>query len=281
MKKIIAIGVSVLIATTAFAAKKEDAEKKVMMSPTHVLGTVNGEEFYMSDWSAEFSSLNEQVKAQGTDSLLVPLRDAIVNKMAVSAQAVSIGLDKTNIYKIEMSKARRDVLTRLYLAEKVSVETTDKELEEEYKAYKKVFKGAKQVSASHILVKTRNDADVVIKALNSGHDFSDLAKKKSIGNQASNGGKLGFFSRGQMLPDFEKAVYKLKDGKYTLRPVKTKYGWHVIKRDATRDLKPETYKKVKNALKQSVYQKKLARTVENVVKKHKIVLYDLEGNVVK
>ena len=281
MKKIIAIGALVLIATTAFTAKKEGAEKKITMSPTHVLGTVNGKEFYMRDWSAEFSSLDDQVKAQGTDSLLLPLRDAIVNKMAMSEHAVASGLDKTDTYKAEMAKARRDVLTRLYLVGKVPTEISDKKAKKEYKAYKKALKNSKQVSASHILLKTRNDADVVVKALKNGHDFNDLAKKKSVGTYASTGGKLGFFSRGQMVPELEKAVFKLKDGKYTLRPVKTKYGWHVIKREATRDLKPESYKKLKNALKQNVYQKELAKIIENVVKKQKVVLYDLEGNVVK
>ena len=281
MKKVIAIGVSVLVAMTAFAASKDAAGKKIKVSPTQVLGTVNGENFYMRDWNVEFASLSEKMKIQGSEVLFMPIQGAIVNKMAMSKQAVASGLDKTDTYKAEMSKAKRDILTTLYLADKINTVVSDKEAKEEYKTYKKAFKVSKQLSVSHILLKTRNDADVIIKALKSGQDFNDLAKKKSIGAYASTGGKLGFISSDKMVPAFEKAAFKLKDGQYTLRPVKTQYGWHVIKREATRDLKPEPYEEIVNIVKQSVYQKRLAKLILDVTKEQEIVLYDLKGNVIK
>ena len=275
MKKILVATLALMVSVGAFA------EEKITPKPDHVLGTVNGEKFYMRDWSAEFSGLEPRVKSQGVDALLIPLRDAIVNKMAMSASAIKAGLDKTDVYKAEMAKARRDILSRLYLDGKVPQTISDKQAEAEYKVFKKEFIGAQQIHARHILVKTRKDADLIIKALKNGTDFAELAKAKSTGPSATNGGDLGFFARGQMVPAFEKSAFKLKDGEFTKRPVKTQFGWHIIKREETRKQTIPAFKDVKDGMKQRIYQKALSKVIDGAVKKSKITLYDLNGNVVK
>jgi len=87
-----------------------------------------------------------------------------------------------------------------------------------------------EVRASHILVNTTEEAEAIIARLDSGDDFSELAKEKSVGPTGPNGGDLGFFTRGRMVPEFEKAVFSLEAiGDYTPEPVKSDFGYHIIK----------------------------------------------------
>ena len=88
-----------------------------------------------------------------------------------------------------------------------------------------------QVTASHILVETEDEAKAVIAQLNDGADFAALAKEKSTGPSGPNGGELGSFGRGQMVPAFETAAFSMPAGSYTETPVQTQFGWHVIKVD--------------------------------------------------
>ncbi|MHA1794242.1 MAG: peptidylprolyl isomerase [Promethearchaeota archaeon] len=88
-----------------------------------------------------------------------------------------------------------------------------------------------KVRASHILVKKHGEALNILKQLESGKDFKDLARQFSLCPSKKKGGDLGFFGRGQMVKEFEQAVYSLKVGEIS-DPVKTKFGYHVIKRTA-------------------------------------------------
>lgn len=87
-----------------------------------------------------------------------------------------------------------------------------------------------KVKVSHILVKHQYEAEDVLRALSSGKSFEELAKRYSTCPSSADGGDLGFFSRGRMDEDFEDAAYLLKSGEYTKKPVRTKFGYHIIKR---------------------------------------------------
>ena len=88
---------------------------------------------------------------------------------------------------------------------------------------------SEEVHARHILVKTEAEAKSIIDQLNKGADFAALAKKYSTDPAAASGGDLGYFSRDDMVPAFSAAAFALKPGQYTKTPVKTQFGWHVIK----------------------------------------------------
>ncbi|GBE17490.1 peptidyl-prolyl cis-trans isomerase C [archaeon BMS3Abin16] len=87
-----------------------------------------------------------------------------------------------------------------------------------------------KIRASHILCKTQPEANEVIEMLNSGESFEQLAKERSLCPSGKRGGDLGSFSRGMMVKEFEQATYNLKSGETTMAPVKTQFGWHIIKR---------------------------------------------------
>ncbi|MGB1361576.1 MAG: peptidylprolyl isomerase [Alphaproteobacteria bacterium] len=274
MKKILLTLVTGLTFTSVNAAG-------ITLKATDKLGEVNGETFYVSDWNAEFMMLPQNVKKQGQDKLFVPIRNSIIEKMAIKDQAEKAGLKDSIDYKSAIRKAERDILTRLYFDKKMGKPITQGDLKKEYNKLKKDMAKNKQVKARHILVKTRNDADKIIKALNAGNDFASLAKTHSKGPTGKKGGDLGWVSRGQMVPSFDKALFELKDGAITKRPVKTQFGWHIIKREKSRSQKAPTFKEAKEFLEGRLRQARAQKVIQDAISKSKVTVFDEKGNPIK
>ena len=114
-----------------------------------------------------------------------------------------------------------------------------------------------EVQARHILVKTEEEAHAIIKQLDGGADFEKLANEHTIDPSGkTSGGDLGYFTAGQMVPEFEKAAMALDIGKYTEEPVKTDFGWHVIKLEDKRVQQPPAFEQVKAQIKELVLREK-------------------------
>ena len=141
-------------------------------------------------------------------------------------------------------------------------------------AYDKQFTamGSSDYQASHILTKTEDDAKAVIKKLQDGGDFAELAKKHSIGPSAPKGGSLGWFGTDQMVPPFSQAVVALENGKYSQEPVKTQFGWHVIYRESSRPKVPPSLESVKNKLQGTLQKEKIEQYLEKLKTAAKIVM---------
>ena len=110
-----------------------------------------------------------------------------------------------------------------------------------------------------------------------GSNFAELAKNQSIGPSASNGGDLGFFGPGQMVPEFEKAAYKLKSGTYTKKAVKTQFGWHVIKVVKRKKTEVPNFELMKSKLRNTLLQERVAAFIKGLRKGSKITLFNLDG----
>ena len=113
-----------------------------------------------------------------------------------------------------------------------------------------------EFKARHILVESQGAALALVKELEEGADFVELAKSKSTGPSGPNGGDLGWFQAQQMVKPFSDAVAGLKDGEFTTVPVQTQFGWHVILREGSRDGTPPTLESVRDVIKQRVEQNK-------------------------
>jgi len=118
------------------------------------------------------------------------------------------------------------------------------------------IRGSLEYNASHILVNEEDQAKNILKDLNEGKDFDDLAKKYSVGPTAKNGGKLNWFDLNTMVPEFSTALMVLSEGDVS-QPVKTKFGWHVIKLNETREKKIPSLEKVRPQLVQNLRQRKI------------------------
>ncbi len=176
---------------------------------------------------------------------------------------------------------KRDVkyikITKDYFLKNIKI--TDKEVEEYYKKHINEFKVPAQVKARHILIKPDNNSIAAqMKALNEakkiremalkkGANFAELAKKYSQGPSAKNGGELGWFKKGEMVPEFEKAAFSLKKGEIS-EPVKTKFGYHIIKVEDIKPGKTKTLKEVKNEIIDKIKREKVNKKFQELEKKY-------------
>ena len=119
-----------------------------------------------------------------------------------------------------------------------------------------------EIRARHILVKTEDEAKAIIKELDGGAKFEDIAKAKSTDGAASQGGDLGYFGPGQMVPDFEKQAFALDVGQYSKEPVKTDFGFHVIKVEDKRAKQPPAFDDVKDQVREVLLREKYVEMVK-------------------
>jgi len=120
------------------------------------------------------------------------------------------------------------------------------------------------VRARHILVKDKAEAEAVISELQGGADFAELAKKRSTGPSGPNGGDLGYFPRGAMVPAFESAAFALEAGSFTQTPVQTQFGWHIILVEEKRIAEAPTIEELAPQLRQNLISQNLGRLLDSL-----------------
>lgn len=192
------------------------------------LANVNGVSITTDDYKKNMAQVPPQMKGQiSTIEEKERFLDRIVNMELLSQEAKKAGMDKDPIYIDELEQAKKEILVNL-MAQKLNKEKVSEEAVRAY--FNKNIKDFQLVHASHILVKTEEEANKIKKELSAGGNFSDLAKKYSIDTgSAKNGGDLGPpFNRKQMVPAFADLAFKLKPNEMG-GPVKTQFGYHLIK----------------------------------------------------
>ena len=163
-----------------------------------------------------------------------------------------------------MKAAADRVLAESWIGDKIAAEVNDEAIQRAYKTFAADTASREQVTGAHILVATEEEAKSIIVLLEEGGDFSQLAKSKSTGPSGPNGGSLGKFGRGQMVPAFENAVFALEDGKFTKHPVQTQFGWHVIKVDSKEIAPAPTIEEMRDQLVQTLSTQALGRVLEEL-----------------
>lgn len=200
-------------------------------SKKDVVASVGGERITLTDLQDRIKTYPPQFSAalQQKENKIKVLDQMIDEKLLLVAAKKS-GIEKTKEYKTQIENAQNQLLLATYIKDKVekNAVVSDEEVKAFYQNNPNQFKELEQRRASHILVKTEAEASDILRALRNGADFAALAKAKSSDPSASNGGDLGWFSRGQLVPDFERAAFELPKGKIS-GIVKTQFGFHVIK----------------------------------------------------
>jgi peptidyl-prolyl cis-trans isomerase C len=202
--------------------------------------------------------------------------EEVAKREVLTQEARKAGLDKDKEYLKKLADFERNALINMLLTKNIGekVKVTDEEVKDYYDKNVKEFTVSKKVKASHILVKTEAEAQDVIKKLGKGAKFDELAKKLSDDKgSALNGGDLGFFAAGEMLPEFEKVAFSLEKGKLSA-PVNTKYGYHVIMVTDVKTDEVIEFDKVKNMVRQKLSGNKQKQVFENyyagIKKNHKV-----------
>jgi len=265
-------GALVAAALAAMPAAAQD--EAAAGQENRVAATVNGDEITASDIAIAVSALApalEQVPpAQRPQMVLELLID--INVLADAAETA--GLADDPFFDARMDFYRKQVLRDLYMAKILGPKIADEDVKARYEEEIAKLPKGKEVSARHILVDDEEKAKALIEELKGGADFASLAKDNSLDpGSAQNGGSLGFFGPGQMVPAFEEAAMALEPGSFTETPVKSRFGYHVIQVDDVREQKVPTLQEVGDNIRQHMvreaYRAELDRlkaeaTIENL-----------------
>jgi len=253
-RKTFAVALSVLLAVALLPAAAHAAD-----GPDTVVATVNDHPITAGEIDQRIQTLPPQVRGQfATGERRKQLVEQVILGYLMSEEARKEGLDKSKEFKEEMAQARESLLARTYMKKHVEKEgpPSDEELKKEYEKRLPQLSPPPQIHARHILVKTKEEAEAARKrVVEGGEPFEAVAKEVSIGPSASKGGDLGFFGKGRMVPAFEKAAFALKAGEVS-EPVKTQFGWHVIKVVEKKQRKAPTFEEVKGRLARQMVQER-------------------------
>lgn len=219
-----------------------------------VLAKVNGAEIKKSDVAmAEEElgpSLAQMDPATKDENVLSFLIDMKIVAKAAEDKKVADGEE----FKKRMAFARNRLLMDSLLAQEGKAATNDEAMKKVYEEASKQITGEQEVRARHILVETEDEAKAVKAELDKGADFAELAKKKSKDPGSADGGDLGFFTKEQMVPEFSTVAFALEPGKIS-DPVKSQFGWHIIKVEEKRNRKAPEFDQVKPQIEQYVTRK--------------------------
>ena len=273
-----------LAATASSPVMAEDAAKKPAKSAEQVddvIATVNGVPVYNSEVAMLYQSLPDNYKRMPMQMLFPQLVDAIIDRKIVANIAEKEGLLKDERVKKRLTFTRDSILQDMYIGKYINDTLTEDKLRKIYEEESAKHEPEDEVHARHILLKTEEEAKAVIEELGKGGDFVELAKTKSTGPSGPRGGDLGFFEKKTMVPEFAAAAFAMKPGEHSKEPVKTEFGWHVIKVEARREGKKPTYEDMAQEIRQREAQKASVALMTKLRKNAEIKRFDENGKEIK
>jgi peptidyl-prolyl cis-trans isomerase C len=247
-------GLLAATAMTALLAFSNTASAADAKDP--VVATINGVGITKSELALAEGNIDPQLSQLPPEQKELAALTAIVDAKVIAAKAKDEKLDETADFKQRLSFIVDRELHNAYFKKHIVDAVTDAEIKARYDAEIAKMPKLEEVHARHILVKTEDEAKAIIKELDAGKNFAELAKLKSTDPNKSDGGDLGYFKKGQMVPEFEAAAFKLEKGKYSETPIKTQFGYHVILVEDKRIAPPPSFDQVKDQVKQVVMRDK-------------------------
>ena len=216
------IAAGLILACSALPASGQD-------QPNLKVAEVNGVPIYLDEVVQQIEKLPADLRNQAPEVYFDQLLGEMITGRLAATKAREQGLDKDSDIARKMNQAAEQVLGEAYLVRAIQNAVSEADLQAAYERLVADTASREELRASHILVETQDKAMELIKELDAGADFAELAQTHSTGPSKTQGGDLGYFGRGRMVPAFEAAVYDLNIGDHSQSPVQTQFGWHVIK----------------------------------------------------
>lgn len=233
----VAAAVALAVACAVVPAKAEDSPAE---PANPVVAIVDGQPITKDDLNAAYFEIGSQLRGESSEQVFQSLVNFAIDIRLTEKAALDAGLDKDPGTAKRLEVARLHTLYAAYFQKAIDDAVTDEAIKKRYDEEMAKYDPT-ELHALHILVGSEDEAKAIIAELDKGGDFAALAKEKSIDTgSAKQGGDLGFFGHGAMIPEFEAAAFALKDGEYTKTPVKSQFGWHVIKAVERRQGTPPT-----------------------------------------
>ena len=276
----LALGLSALVLSplaaqeTAPAAPDAAAAAKPV-DPNAVVATIGGKPITEADLAMAEGELSQQFAQLPAEQRRAAALSAAIEIKVMAAKAVADGLDKDADFQRRAAFLQERALHGEIVEKEVVDKITDDEVRARYDKEIAAQPAVNEVHARHILVKTKEEADAIIKELDGGAKFEDLANKHTTDPSGkTSGGDLGWFGPGQMVPEFETAAMALEPGSYTKEPVQTQFGWHVIKVEDKRPKQPPAFEQVKDQIRSAVLRDKYFALVKELRAAAKVEIPD-------
>lgn len=263
LKKIATVTVStLLLASSAYA---------------QVVATYSGKDITSDQVMEKFRpmlDMQPEIKGKKFSELEKELQNELVNRYVhyrlIDDEASKKGILNRADVQEKLKLVEQQIVHQVFIEEYLEKNVTDKMITAEYEKLKKELAGKKEIKTSHILVDSAEKANEIKKKLDKGESFEAMAKKHSADKgSAAKGGQIGYTVRGQLVPEYETAANSLGKGKIS-DPVKSQFGWHIIRLEDKRDIKVPTKKEAAAGLRQKLRSEILPEYIASLEKKAKV-----------
>jgi peptidyl-prolyl cis-trans isomerase C len=278
-----AVGISVLAAMSASAQETAPAPAapaapaQPAADPATVVATVNGQAITEADLTIAEADLDQQFAQLPPEQRRAAALSAIIEIRLLASEGEAKGLDKDPDFERRMAFLQQRALHSAVIDREVSSKITDEEIRKRYDTEVSSAPAVNEVKARHILVKTKEEADAIIKQLDGGADFEKLANENTTDPSGkTTGGDLGYFGPGRMVPEFEKAAFALDVGAYSKEPVQSQFGFHVIKVEDKRAQQPPAFEQVKDQIRSLLLRENYFALVKSLRDAAKVDIADAE-----
>ena len=235
-----------------------------------VVATIDGEDISLNLVIAMMRQLPPQYRDQPFDVLYDPVLDDIIDTRLAAREAKRSGIADDPLIQELAQRAYDRVMAEAWISINIQQQITDDMVDARYAELINDTSAREEISARHILVDSMDAATDIIRRLNDGEDFATLAKALSTGPSAPNGGNLGYFKRGDMVPSFSDAAFDLDVSKYTDTPVRSDYGWHVIMVEDKRTIELPPLENIRGQLIEIMTAAQATMQADNLYQKAKI-----------
>ncbi|MEA2879809.1 MAG: peptidyl-prolyl cis-trans isomerase [Hyphomicrobiales bacterium] len=253
----------VVVAALAFAVPLVRAQDDP------VVARVNGTDIRQSDLTLAEEDLGGNIPQMTPEAKRDYLITFVGDMMLVAKAAEAKKFGDGDDFKRKLAYARTKLLMEQYLQSEAKGAVNEAAMKKVYDEAIGQMKKEPEVRARHILVETEDEAKAVVAELKKGADFAELAKSKSKDPGSADGGDLGYFTKDQMVPEFSEVAFKLDKGALS-DPVKSQFGWHVIKVEDKRERQPPEYDKVKDQLENFLVRKSQSELITKLRAEGKI-----------
>lgn len=244
-----------------------------------VVATVNGQSIRLSDVRRQQASLPPQYRQMPLQMIFPALLDRMVDVRLMVVEARKAEIQKTDDYKRRLAEIEEQLAQNVWLNREIERRVTAEAVKARYEKKIKELPPEEEVSAKHILVASEDEAKKIIEELGKGGDFAKIAKEKSTDKASgAQGGDLGWFKKGDMVKEFAEAAFALEKGKITPAPIKTQFGFHVIKLEDRRKAGPPPLAEIEEDIRKELHDEAVSALIGGLRKAAKIEKFNMDGS---
>jgi peptidyl-prolyl cis-trans isomerase C len=244
-----------------------------------VVATVNGQPVRLSELEVAQQSLPAQYRNMPLQSVFPALLERIIDSKLVVQESKKSKTNDDPAFKKRMAFVEEQVLQDFWIQREIARKVTPEKLQQRYEERLKSMPAEEEVHARHILVSTEDEAKALIAELKKGTGFDKLAKEKSTDKASgAEGGELGWFKKNDMVKEFADAAFALKKGELTETPVKTQFGYHIIKVDDRRQAPPPAFEELADQLREELAREVITAQLDQLRANAKVEKFNMDGS---